>query len=69
MAYLKKQNIETRPFFYPMHIMPVHNQGECHLPISVDISKRGINLPTFYDLTRQEVEYISSKIREYFMGK
>ena len=27
MEFLKENGIETRPFFYPMHIMPVYKQN------------------------------------------
>lgn len=57
--YLIENNIETRPFFYPMHLMPVYCRNNNKLNISEIIYAKGINLPTYYDIEEQDVKYIS----------
>ena len=59
--HLNKFNIETRPLFYPAHIMPPYKRDE-KFPIAEDISMRGVNLPSYSSLTKEQVRYISEKI-------
>ena len=62
MRELHNQNIDTRPLFYPMHILPPYQQNENieDYPVANDITARGINLPTWSGLTKHDVEYICS---------
>lgn len=67
MKFLKQNGVETRPFFYPMHIMPANkNSASKNLPVAEDAAARGINLPTFYDLRHDEINSISKSIIRYF---
>jgi len=66
MRFLKVRGIETRPFFYPMHTMPVHKKvGTDDLKISEKVSKKGINLPTFFGLKKKEIKFIAYKIKQF----
>jgi perosamine synthetase len=65
IKYLEEKGIETRPLFYPVHTMPMHySKYEMHR-VSEDISRRGINLPSFPDLTQEELDYIVESILNY----
>lgn len=56
---LKKRDIETRPFFYPIHIMPPYNKTKCNVNnIAKNISLKGINLPSSSALKDSEIQYI-----------
>ena len=63
--YLKKNNIETRPTFFPVHTMPMYYENE-KLPIAQEIASRGINLPSYPDLTDEQIIYITKKIKEFY---
>jgi len=63
MQALMDDGIETRPLFYPMHIMPAFHDEHANCPVAEDISARGINLPTHALLTRENVEFISSRLK------
>lgn len=67
-AFLEKQGVETRPFFYPTHFMPMYRAiasgNTCKT--AEKISARGINLPSFPELTTKEIEFICHRIRHYF---
>jgi perosamine synthetase len=54
---LKSHNIDSRPFFYPLTSMPMYG-GKPLNPNSLAASNRGINLPTYFDITFEEVSYI-----------
>lgn len=64
IAYLKTKNIETRPFFFPIPLLPVYktyNQAKS-FPVTVKIASQGMNLPTFASLTDEEINYICQTI-------
>lgn len=62
---LKNNGIETRPLFPPAHTMP-HCKTEENFPVAQDLSRRGINLPSFPTLTREQVQQIASEIRSFY---
>lgn len=58
--------IETRPLFVPVHRMPPYREqsqrrGE-HLPVTDDLSARGLCLPTYPGLRYEDVEEICTRI-------
>lgn len=64
MAKLKDVGIDTRPYFYPMSMMPMYQKADN--PVTYSIYQKGINLPTFFDLSEVEVKYICEKIKELY---
>lgn len=64
-VHLQQHGIETRPFFYPVHTMPMYNNG-LHLPVTEQISYKGINIPSYPDLTLQDVDQISNAVKSFF---
>lgn len=63
---LKEEGIETRPLFNPVHKMPMYAAPGESFPVAEDLAGRGINLPSYPDLSRSDVEAISASIRGYF---
>ena len=68
MEKLAERGIETRPVFYPLHIMPPYREEDGKYPIAEDIAARGINLPTYSRLTEEDVEYVCKAIGEIIDG-
>ncbi|NDJ76062.1 MAG: DegT/DnrJ/EryC1/StrS family aminotransferase [Chloroflexi bacterium] len=64
MAALRERGIETRPLFYPIHTLPPYHDPARHgsLPVAERLAARGINLPTWAGLTRDDVRYISQSL-------
>lgn len=60
MAKLKQAGIDTRPYFYPMSMMPMYEKT--NNPVTYSIYMKGINLPTYFDLQEEEVKYICEKL-------
>jgi len=60
--FLTKQGVETRPVFYPIHSMPMYARCYRRMPVSELISSRGINLPSFPDLTDEEISVVCSGV-------
>lgn len=62
MKKLEDMGIETRPFFVPMHLLPMYNSGE-RLPIAEDLAKRGLNLPSGVSLKLNQIKQIGKSVR------
>lgn len=64
---LKKRGIETRPFFYPLHLQPILKQyistSKNSHPISEYIAKQGLYLPSGLALTPAQITYITNSVR------
>jgi len=63
--YLKEIGIETRPTFHPVHTMPMYNTAE-KFEIADDLGSRGINLPSYPDLSDSDIKYITDRIKEFY---
>lgn len=63
MQKLDEMGIETRPVFYPMHVLPPYKEN-ASFPIADLWAQRGINLPTHQDLTQDDVQRIAASLRE-----
>lgn len=57
MKQLKTNGIDSRPYFYPMSQMPYINK-KVDTPVTFEISQRGLNLPTFFDITAEQIERV-----------
>ncbi|HBY92829.1 MAG: DegT/DnrJ/EryC1/StrS family aminotransferase [Ardenticatenaceae bacterium] len=60
-AELRAAGIDSRPFFYPIHVMPPYRTGQ-HLPVAEDLAVRGLNLPSSPALSEDQVDYICQTI-------
>lgn len=63
--HLRGKGVETRPVFFPIHTMPMY-KNSLMLPIAESLAYRGINLPSFPGLTKDQIRYISSEIINFF---
>lgn len=61
MRHLDKAGIETRPVFYPMHVLPPYKEDAVY-PVADEWAQRGINLPTHQDLTLADVKRIAESL-------
>lgn len=62
--YLKSNAIETRPMFCPVHKMPAFYSTN-PFPVAERLSRRGLYLPSYPDLSKKDVEIICNLIRGY----
>jgi perosamine synthetase len=58
---LKAKNIDSRPYFYPVSDMPVYESVDT--PITHEVYQRGLNLPSYFDITHDQVEYICNELK------
>lgn len=67
MRQLDAQGIETRPVFYPMHVLPPYLQDST-FPTADLWAQRGINLPTYQGLAEAQVERIAKALASVLGG-
>jgi perosamine synthetase len=63
MLKLDELGIETRPVFYPMHVLPPYREANAY-PVADVWAQRGINLPTHQDLTQDDVHRIADSLKQ-----
>lgn len=65
MAALDRACIETRPFFHPLHTLPMYSAATDAkaFPVAEDLARRGMNLPSSAMLTRKEVAHVCEQLR------
>lgn len=71
MAKLKEKGIDSRPFFYPMHQLPMYSSGysDKDFPVATELSRRGINLPSSAKLSEGDIKHVCSAIAEIAAGR
>lgn len=62
MSALQQKGIDSRPYFYPVSDMPMYQLA--NTPITHGMYQTGINLPTFYDITNEEIDYVCMTIKD-----
>ena len=70
MKELEILGIETRPFFYPLHLLPIYQNQNIgrDFPVAEKIAARGINLPSSANLTSAEIDFVCSGIIKLLMN-
>ena len=65
-AFLITKGIETRPMFYPIHTMPIyaHVNKETY-PISEKLAGLGMNLPSYPELNKDDIKYITNSLKSF----
>jgi perosamine synthetase len=63
---LAKAGIETRPMFSPVHTMPMYCQKFQHLHQAENLGRRGINIPSWPGLKKDDVMFIINIIKNFF---
>ena len=68
MAEMEERNIEMRPFFYSMHVMPPFEDKTAHFPIAERLGSRGINLPSHAGMDDEKIEYVVQNLKDIIIG-
>jgi perosamine synthetase len=66
MDAMLEQGIETRPVFYPAHTMPMYVHlapASSAFPVASEISSRGLSLPSYPDMTDQDVDDVVDALK------
>lgn len=60
---LKTKGIDSRPYFYPVSDMPMYDETDS--PVTHEVYQRGMNLPSYFDITREQVDYICNELKGF----
>lgn len=67
MDHLAKAEIETRPFFIPIHTLPPYSEASRRrgdrLPVTERLGAAGMNLPTYGALRGPQIEQVAQAVR------
>jgi perosamine synthetase len=65
MRRLGERGIETRPVFYPLHILPPYREAarDGEFPVADGLAWRGISLPTWAGLSDDNLNYVCEQLR------
>jgi perosamine synthetase len=61
IGLLRDRGVETRPFFYPAHTLPMYTTAISY-PVAERLGSSGLNLPSWPGLTEGHVETIASTL-------
>lgn len=61
---LNQAGIMARPFFKPIHQMPMYQECEAEIKVADQLWSQGINLPCSVDIENKEIEAVIDKIME-----
>ena len=59
IAQLKERKIESRPGFYSSNQLPIYKSHS--VPVSDDISRNTISLPSYPQLTEEDINFICNE--------
>jgi len=62
--FLKENNVDARPFFYPLSSLPMFEEKKENI-VSYDLYYRATNLPSYYDLTNEEIKYVCDLLKDF----
>ena len=64
-SILEQNCVETRPVFSPLHTMPMYSAKFQRYPVAESMGWRGISLPSWPDLTHEQVQFVCAVIARY----
>lgn len=68
-SFLAENGIETRLFFKPMTCQPMYRQPASLESRANYFAKNGLYLPTYTDLTEDDVKFICNTIKKFYLTK
>lgn len=60
--YLHQNNIDCRRYWFPLHTQKPYKQSDDSFPVSIQLSKTALWLPSAYTLTSKDVDHVSTFI-------
>jgi perosamine synthetase len=61
---LAEIGVETRPFFFPLHTLPMYRdlvKGKS-FPVAEHLATKGLNLPSSATLSKEDIDFICDSI-------
>ena len=64
-AFLQENKIGSRPFYPPLHAEPAYGYTG-YYPVTEEISRKGLWLPSSIKLTNEQIERVCAMIRKFY---
>jgi dTDP-4-amino-4,6-dideoxygalactose transaminase/predicted dehydrogenase len=61
---LLEAGIDSRAFWFPLHRQEPYKTADAEFPVAIDISARGLWLPSAFSLTRSQLEQVARVVRD-----
>jgi perosamine synthetase len=66
----QKENIDARIFFWPISSLPMQAEEICQInKHSYDIASRSINLPSYHDITDEQLQRVIDTVMDIISYK
>jgi perosamine synthetase len=65
LATFRANDIDGRVFFWPLSRLPMF-ESKPENTVSHDLHQRAINLPSYHDITEQEMDRVIHHVHTYF---
>ena len=65
-AFLKEKGVGSRIFYPPLHAEPAYGYHELSFPVTEEVSRKGLWLPSSVFLTDGQVRYVCGLIKEFY---
>jgi len=65
---LADSKIETRPLFHPVHTMGIYPHSFLKETVAEEVAARGLNLPSWPDMSDDEIGFVAGVIEGFFRG-
>jgi perosamine synthetase len=72
LEYLKRNGIMSKVYFTPVHQTHFYKNKlkyDCILPVTEKVSDKVLTLPMYPELKENEIDFISEKIKDFFLEK
>ncbi len=66
IKYLKQAGIGSREFYPALHLAPAYGLINLTFPVSEEIARKGLWLPSAIDLKNEEIDFICDSIKDYY---
>ena len=75
--YLLEKGVQTRRFFYPLHLQPCYQKMELisdqcrsvNFKVTDEVYQKGLSLPSAYSLSDDQQSYIINQIKSYYENR
>lgn len=66
VRYLASNNIDCRPFWYPIHTQNYYKMNDKNFPVSTALSKKALWLPSSFSMRDSHVGYVCKMIKKFY---
>lgn len=69
VIFLKKNNIDSRNFWFPIHAQSYYKDSDKNFPIATEVSKSALWLPSAFTLSDNDIKMVCELINKFYEKK